>query len=61
MSSATVKPTPAIVPLPSTAAHPTGGRIRPREIRVTAHAVDHHAQRLADHVPDEHAERDGRR
>ena len=39
MSSATVKPTPAIVPLPSTAAQPTGGRIRPRDSRVTAHAV----------------------
>ena len=39
MSSATVKPMPAIVPLPSTAAQPTGGRIRPRMSRVTAHAV----------------------
>src|SRR6185312_15848632 len=40
MSSATVKPTPAIVPLPSTAAQPTGGRIRPRDSTVTAHAVN---------------------
>ena len=34
MSSATVKPMPAIVPPPATAAQPTGGRSRPRVSRV---------------------------
>lgn len=36
MSSDTVKAVPAIVPLPATAAHPTGGRMRPRLRRITA-------------------------
>ena len=35
-SSETVKPTPAIVPAPRTAAQPTGGRSRPCESRVTS-------------------------
>ena len=36
-SSETVKPIPAIVPPPATAAQPTGGRRRPRLSRVTSH------------------------
>ena len=35
-SKATVKPTPAIVPAPLTAAQPTGGRRRPPLSRVTS-------------------------
>ena len=35
----TVNPMPAIVPPPTTAAHPTGGRSRPRLTTVTSHAV----------------------
>jgi hypothetical protein len=37
--SETVKPIPAIVPPPRTAAQPTGGLMRPRLIRVTSHVV----------------------
>ena len=36
ISSATVKPIPAIVPPATTAAHPTGGRSRPRLSRATS-------------------------
>ncbi len=36
MSSETVKPIPAIVPPPATAAQPTGGRSRPPLSRVTS-------------------------
>ncbi len=36
-SSATVKPTPAIVPPPATAAQPTGGRSLPPVSRVSSH------------------------
>ena len=39
ISRATVKPTPASVPLPSTAAQPTGGRNRPPLSRVTTAEV----------------------
>ncbi len=39
ISRATVKPIPEMVPLPITAAQPTGGRTRPRVSRVTAHDV----------------------
>lgn len=35
ISSDTVKAVPAMVPLPATAAHPTGGRTRPPLTRVT--------------------------
>ena len=35
----TVKPIPAIVPPPATAAQPTGGRSRPLLRNVTSHAV----------------------
>ena len=35
----TVKPMPAIAPPPATAAHPTGGRSRPRLRLVTSHDV----------------------
>ena len=35
----TVNPMPAIAPPPTTAAHPTGGRSRPRLQTVTSHAV----------------------
>ena len=35
----TVKPMPAIAPPPATAAQPTGGRSRPRLIRVTSQAL----------------------
>ena len=37
MRRATVKPIPAMVPPPATAAQPTGGRNRPRLNRVTSH------------------------
>ena len=60
ISSATVKPMPAMVPLPSTAAQPTGGRIRPWLSRVTTEDVDHQRDRFADDVADQHAERDRR-
>ena len=36
ISSETVKPMPAIVPAPATAAQPTGGRMRPWVTRVTS-------------------------
>lgn len=36
ISSDTVKPIPAIVPPPATAAQPTGGRIRPPLVRLTS-------------------------
>ena len=39
ISSETVKPMPAIVPAPATAAQPTGGRSRPRLSRVTSQDV----------------------
>ena len=39
MSRDTVKPIPAMVPAPSTAAQPTGGRIRPRVTLLTSQAV----------------------
>ncbi len=39
ISSDTVKPTPPIAPAPATAAQPTGGRSRPRLIRVMSHAA----------------------
>ena len=39
ISSDTVKPIPAIVPVPSTAAQPTGGRMRPRLTVVTSQAI----------------------
>ena len=38
ISSDTVKPIPATAPAPTTAPQPTGGRTRPRVIRVTSHA-----------------------
>jgi hypothetical protein len=37
--SATVKPMPAIVPPPATAAQPTGGCRRPRLSRVSSHEL----------------------
>ena len=37
ISNETVKPMPAIVPPPATAAQPTGGRSRPPLTRVTSH------------------------
>ncbi len=50
ISSETVKPIPAIVPPPATAAQPTGGRSRPRLSRVTSHDDAEDAERLADDV-----------
>ncbi len=38
ISSETVKPTPAMAPVPATAAQPMGGRTRPRLIQVTTAA-----------------------
>ena len=59
-SSATVKPIPAIVPPPATAAQPTGGRSRPRVSRVSSHELPTNAHRLADHVAEQDPERDRR-
>ena len=39
ISRDTVNPTPAIAPAPVTAAHPIGGRMRPRLSRVTSQAA----------------------
>ena len=60
ISSETVKPIPAIVPPPATAAQPTGGRSRPRLSGVTSQDVADDPDRLADDVADEDAERDRR-
>ena len=60
ISSETVKPMPAIVPPPATAAQPTGGRSRPRLSRVTSQALPDDPDRLADDVADEDPERDRR-
>ncbi len=59
--SATVKPMPAIVPPPATAAQPTGGRSRPRVAQVSSQDATEDADRLADDVAEEDAERDRRR
>ena len=60
MSSDTVKPMPAIVPAPATAAQPTGGRIRPRLSRGDQPGRPGGPERLADHVADQDAQRDRR-
>ncbi len=57
-SSDTVNPMPAIVPPPATAAQPTGGRRRPPLRRESSHERAEDAERLADDVSDEDAERD---
>ena len=61
ISSATVKPMPEMVPLPITAAHPIGGRTRPRLSRVTTHEVATTATGLPTTYPMSDAESDRRR
>ena len=60
ISSETVKPIPAIVPPPASAAQPTGGRRRPRLSLVTEQRAADDPGRLPGDVPDEDAEADRR-